>query len=140
MFVFTLFGFAIVAGAVAGALSLQGRSMAGGGGICDVSFRRSARGTLPRIIRTGRRLTHGHAHYLGGGTVSFALEWIVYRSDFELRLHRPGRNSQASLTARFAGLAGMRLVMVSRGERRNIAEVPEDPGGRERLPGRLLCG
>jgi hypothetical protein len=43
---------------------------------------------------------------MGGGAVRFALEWIVYRADFELRLHRhrQGQNSQASRIAGFVGL------------------------------------
>jgi hypothetical protein len=78
-------------------------------------------------------------HHQGGGAISFALEWIVYRADFELRLHRQRQNSQMSCTAWFSGSVGIRLAAAGWGRQQDVAETPGEPGGRDSRIGLLLC-
>jgi hypothetical protein len=73
-------GFAVGARAAAGAFASQGCSLAG-----RVSLRGAS---YSEAVPIGCRLRDGRARHLGGDAVGFALEWIVYRADFELRLHR----------------------------------------------------
>src|ERR1019366_4787936 len=67
-----------------------------------------------------------HAHHLLSRLVRFALQGIVRRAHFKLRLHRPRERSCTLHRSGPVHPAGIRPVAVTRPMQRDVAEVPRE--------------